>query len=166
MATIKLQPSGKVVIKDGKVACACCNPCGCSALSVVPESLREILENATSAFIWGYNTNEFFPGMPEDDFFWVMNAFFPGGFPIVSYDIFVEMTYFKNGCLYFRGEYYTLLVTDPDSLALYGDPVTCDHNDEAYVTGTASINGEGGFAYWYATSNGLVAPPVPNIVFS
>jgi hypothetical protein len=24
MATIKLQPSGKVVIKDGKVACACC----------------------------------------------------------------------------------------------------------------------------------------------
>jgi hypothetical protein len=26
MATIKLQPSGKVVIKDGKVACACCVP--------------------------------------------------------------------------------------------------------------------------------------------
>ena len=29
MATIKLQPSGKVVIKDGKVACGCCDfqPC-------------------------------------------------------------------------------------------------------------------------------------------
>ena len=26
MATIKLQPSGKVVIKDGKVACGCCEP--------------------------------------------------------------------------------------------------------------------------------------------
>ena len=30
MATIKLQPSGKVVIKDGKVACGCCEqPTGC-----------------------------------------------------------------------------------------------------------------------------------------
>ena len=30
MATIKLQPSGKVVIKDGKVACSCCaQPSGC-----------------------------------------------------------------------------------------------------------------------------------------
>ena len=147
------------------VNCACCNPCGCSGISV-PESLRETLENATSAFIWGYNTNEFFPGMPEDDFFWEMNAVFPGGFPMVPYDIFVEMGYLKNGCLYFRGEYFTLLPIDPDSLALYGDPAPCDLGDETYGTGTVSINGEGGFAYWYATSNGLVAPPVPNIVFS
>jgi hypothetical protein len=29
MATIKLQPSGKVVIKDGKVACTCCAQPGC-----------------------------------------------------------------------------------------------------------------------------------------
>lgn len=27
MATIKLQPSGKVVLKDGKVACGCCETC-------------------------------------------------------------------------------------------------------------------------------------------
>jgi hypothetical protein len=27
MATIKLQPSGKVVLKDGKVACGCCEEC-------------------------------------------------------------------------------------------------------------------------------------------
>ena len=32
MATIKLQPSGKVVIKDGKVACSCCEEC-CMYLS-------------------------------------------------------------------------------------------------------------------------------------
>ena len=30
MATIKLQPSGAVVLKDGKVACSCCaQPSGC-----------------------------------------------------------------------------------------------------------------------------------------
>jgi hypothetical protein len=29
MATIKLQPSGAVVLKDGKVACACCAQPGC-----------------------------------------------------------------------------------------------------------------------------------------
>ena len=35
MATIKLQPSGKVVIKDGKVACGCC---GCLSYGNYPPS--------------------------------------------------------------------------------------------------------------------------------
>jgi len=164
-------PEGLIKIKKDDplglraVNCACCNPCGCSAI-LIPQALRETLENATSAFIWGYNTNEFFPGMPEEDFFWAMNSAFPApeGAP---YNILVEMAYLKNGCLYFRGEYLNQLEVDPDSLAVYGDPELCDFAPgETYATGTASINGEGGFAYWYITSNGLVAPPVPNIVFS
>jgi hypothetical protein len=167
--TLGRTPTGAIKIKsDGglrAVNCACCNPCGCGFISA-PESLRETLENATSAFIWGYNTNEFFPGMPEEDFFWAMNSAFPGGGGSPT-DILVEMTYSKNGCLYIRGEYYTAGQFTPDSLALYGDPAPCDLPDgETYGTGTASINGEGGFAYWYSTSYGHVAPPVPNIVFS
>ena len=166
--TLGRTSTGAIKIKsDGglrAVNCACCNPCGCGFISA-PESLRETLENATSAFIWGYNTNEFFPGMPEEDFFWAMNSAFPGGGSPT--DILVEMTYFKNGCLYFRGEYYTQLEVDPDSLAVYGDPELCDFAPgETYGTGTTSINGVVGFPYWYATSYGLVAPPVPNIVFS
>jgi hypothetical protein len=164
-------PAGLIKIKKDSplglraVNCACCNPCGCSS-TLIPASLRETLENATSAFIWGYDTNEFGIGAPEDDFFWFMNAFFPApeGAP---YNIFVEMVYFKNGCLYFRGEYITRLLVDPDSFAAYGDPELCVFDPgETYETGNFSINEGGEFPYWYATSNGLIAPPVPNIAFS
>jgi hypothetical protein len=132
---------------------------------LIPQALRTTLENATSAFIWGYDTNEFGIGGPQDNFFWVMNANYPAP-DTAPYNIFVEMGYFKNGCLYFRGEYQTRLQVDPDSLAVYGDTELCDFDGETYATGTFSINGVSELNYWYSTSHGLVAPPVPNIVFS
>ena len=69
MATIKLQPSGKVVIKDGKVACECCTaPCGCT---FVPKALREIIESATNVNDNGVNiswngSSAFFEGFDPD----------------------------------------------------------------------------------------------------
>lgn len=39
MATIKLQPSGKVVLKDGKVACGCCEVEECCMYSALDVSL-------------------------------------------------------------------------------------------------------------------------------
>ena len=95
-----------------------------------------------------------------------MEWFFPApeGAP---YNIFVEISLYNNGCLYFRGEYITLLVEDPDSFAAYGDPELCDFAPgETYATGNFSINGEGEFPYWYLVSEFTVPPPVPNIVFS
>ena len=42
MATIKLQPSGKVVLKDGKVACGCC---GCLDYLLYPGNLMNVKFN-------------------------------------------------------------------------------------------------------------------------
>jgi hypothetical protein len=43
MATIKLQPSGKVVLKDGKVACACCLCCLYPATQAVEADLPDAI---------------------------------------------------------------------------------------------------------------------------
>ena len=73
MATIKLQPSGKVLIKDGKVSCGCCG-CGCYAITI-PSNLRALFENANisnlSAFgvpaaFFGYLQAEYSGGIEND----------------------------------------------------------------------------------------------------
>ena len=60
MATIKLQPSGKVVLKDGKVSCACC-----TGYTICIDNSNQIIDNSwrvelNGNFIAIYDGNEFF----------------------------------------------------------------------------------------------------------
>jgi hypothetical protein len=135
--------------------------------------MRETLENATSASIWDFNTNEFYPNTDPEfpEFLWEMNARFPGPLDGPT-NIFVEMGYSKNGCLYFQG-YYFINGDNPNfpdvGAAFYGllrNPEACVNPGETYETGTFSINGQGELPYWYTDSEGYITPPVPNIVFS
>jgi hypothetical protein len=52
MATIKLQPSGAVVLKDGKVSCTCCG-CGCRSIKITDPVLLDTLLNATTGTCFG-----------------------------------------------------------------------------------------------------------------
>jgi len=164
MATIKLQPSGAVLLKDGKVSCACCEVCGCSSI-LIPIALRATFENATSGTVWGYNSNEFILN-PSPNYFWNMDWFFPAP-EGAAYDILVETSFGKNGCFYFRGEY--LPIDNNGGLALYGNPEGCLPETDTYAEGTFTINEEGAFSYYYLVQQAGIPysiPPVPNLVIS
>ena len=68
MATIKLQPSGAVVIKGGKVSCGCCLACGCM---FVPDDLKAIIESSTTVTGQGNSVpwNGVSAAIPQDDDF-------------------------------------------------------------------------------------------------
>jgi hypothetical protein len=163
-------PEGAIKIKKDDplglraVNCACCNSCGCFEISI-PIELRETFENATSGTVWGYNSNDF--GLnPAPDVFWFMDWFFPAP-EGAAYQIFVETSFRKNGCLYFRGEYLPL--DDNGGLALYGNPAGCLPETTTYAEGTFTINGEGAFSYYYIVQEAGIPysiPPVPNLVIT
>ena len=77
MATIKLQPSGAVVIKDGKVACACCCECSTS----ISGDLLETMRNATTGTCNGASPTSFFSQGGGFFAFW----FFPSESGSVQY---------------------------------------------------------------------------------
>jgi len=104
MATIKLQPSGAVVLKDGKVSCACC--CGCYQISI-PLELRPLFENANlsnlsvfgvPAAFFGYLQAEFAGGIENDVWFADFTYNLPNVFPIsyLGMGIFYQKS---TGCL-------------------------------------------------------------------
>ena len=157
----------KIKTDDGglrAVNCACCG-CGCTGV-LIPSELRETLENATSITVWGYNPT-FFESNPYPDYFWDSAWLFPA--PVgAAYQIYVEASFAKNGCLYFEGSY---LPNDADGgLARYGNSVACyPEGTYTYTEGTFTINGEGAFRYYYIVEEAGVIfsiPPVPNLIIS
>jgi len=181
MATIKLQSSGAVVIKDGKVACTCC--CGCAV--TIPQALRELVANATIDTITMF-------GLPPT-FFYQVGFFSPDSwYATWSYDGFstpillnAEIIYYpETGCLYTSGFYTERngagLQPSPNppfsaiiGLQSFGDGQLCEDPEfQTTANGTFTINGEGAYKYYYFTGidpntglNYLAVDP-PNFVFT
>ena len=158
--TLGRTPEGAIKTKsDGglrAVNCACCGGCGCLGVKL-PSHLFQTLKNATSAIVWGTSSTTFFPNPepPYDDRLWEMQWLLgpiPDLPPEYTYNYVLYLT--KNGCLWFSGLYACGSVdAGYASVAQAGN--TDDGNSnvcvyEPFVTGTFSINGEGGFPYYYA----------------
>lgn len=180
MATIKLQPSGAVVIKDGKVACSCC---GCSCGVTIPQALRDIVANATinTITMFGIAPDYFVPADTQYPFwmaFWGYGCPPPesGGGPCTDpFTLHAEIFYFpETGCLSTSG-FYTEWNSSPFpditlGFQAFGDGQFCE--DFPTQNGTFTINGEGAYEYYYFTgidpNTGLdyLAVPPPNFVFT
>jgi hypothetical protein len=162
MATIKLQPSGAVVMKDGKVACACCVDCGCNTV-LIPQALRPLFEAATinSITMWGYSPYTLYQTSPEAGYpegTWIAEWF-------VTEEVFIDATliYLPYGCLYSDVNIYQ---SNPDTISYvtFGEIENCAPYQA--VPGTFTINGTGGFLWYYAVGELTVPSPPPNIVVS
>ena len=154
--TLGLTSTGAVKIKtDGglrAVNCACCEEvCGCSKVKL-PSHLFETLKNATSATVWGTNSDEFIPSPapPYDFVLWEMR-WHGGPVPdMTDYYYHYGLWLQKNGCLLFVAFY-----SCPSEAAWYasllsaGSPDDCVQPEVPFVQGTFSINGAGGFPYYY-----------------
>jgi len=155
MATIKLQPSGKVVLKDGKVSCGCC--CGCRAISI-PASLRPSIENTSSLSVWGYPQGGF---TRYSSTFWNSQAAIlpPSRNPFgLSWNITYE-----DGCLISLVLSYTYTLQQ-SSVAYFGEKKdSCIPAGFGAVESTFLINGTEQFPYFYLTGTRFgvvfVAPP-------
>jgi hypothetical protein len=149
MATIKLQPSGAVVIKDGKVACACCSAnCGC--LTTIPSSIRNLVQNATAS---SFTLN----GLPPDSFTrnsptsWVS---------IITGENGAEGYYWETG--YIDGCLGFFLVGSFDNSSTLAEPGTeellCGANQNP-TYGKFTINGDNNFDCFFL-GDGTPLPPV------
>ena len=172
MATIKLQPSGKVVLKDGKVACGCCCGCGIS----IPQELREIVANATidSVTMYGYSPIDFEADVVAPNTWTALWASEPEPLYVA------ELTYYiDTGCLVRSGFYIEWVQEYPEpgeviisGVGSIGTPESCEDLNFPTATGTFTINGEGEFPYYYFTGlnesigeNYLFVPP-PDLIFT
>ena len=157
--TLGRTPAGAIKTKsDGglrAVNCACCGGCGCLGVKL-PSHLFQTLKNATSAIVWGTNSDEFLPNPapPFDFLLWSMRWHLGPVPDIPDTNYGYGLNLHKNGCLEFGALYACDSVDAGYASSAYagntddGNSNVCVY--EPFVTGTFSINGEGGFPYYYA----------------
>ena len=169
-------PEGLIKIKKDDplglraVNCACCNPCGCGSVKL-PSHLFETLKNATSATVWGTNSDEFIPNPapPFDFILWEM-LWHGGPVPDVPYTYYgYRLVLLKNGCLGF-GSLYACDSGDAGyaSFLVFGSPDGCIQPEVPFGLGTFSINGEGEFPYYYEPYLADICSPPgpPNLIIT
>ena len=158
MATIKLQPSGKVVIKDGKVSCSCCGGCVCSVS--IPKNLQDTLNNAVSASLYGIVASDFYLLLNGG---WGAEWFYPDPIPGVGISILAVLQY-SDGCLLGGIDYST---EETNGVANYGKPEEeCILPGYTAGLGTFTINGVGSLQYFYLIGDDYEPPPAPNLVLT
>ena len=152
MATIKLQPSGAVVMKDGKVACGCCSSCESNCAVTIPSSIRDLVQNATIES-WTLN------GLTSDSF--TRNS--PTSWDSViagenGAEGYYWETGYRDGCLFF------FLVGSFDNTDTLAEPGTaeffCGLNQNP-TYGKFTINGVNNFDCFFL-GDGTPLPPVYN----
>jgi hypothetical protein len=166
-------PAGLIKTKsDGglrAVNCACCNTCGCGAISI-PQALRELVANATidTMTMFGFPPTQFYSGF--GGFTWLA-AFSYDFDPLYFSEVYYEET---TGCLTTVGIRW---IPTPGSGelgdAFFGDGQICEPPEfQTTQNGTFTLNGEGAYTYYYLTGidpdSGFEYLPVPppNLVFT
>jgi hypothetical protein len=156
MATIKLQPSGAVVLKDGKVSCTCCVSCGCNYI-VLPNILSSILNNITSAFqcsILGINPNNFY----------VDNDFIIATWTGVNSDFDASMVYIKSNSCFAMNFRHTAVFPQPQEV--YMDSGLCEDEGENLFITDFLINNITFPSYYYLDDDRIAPTVKPAFVFT
>ena len=180
--TLGRTSSGAIKIKtDGglrAVNCACCGGCECGI--IIPQELRELVANATISTVTMYG---YYPQYFDIDLYGpnTWRAYWTEEDPSGTSELYdAEIRYdITTGCL--SRVYPMTWIPQPpvygptggiiQGIGSIGTPEGCGEV-EPFVTATFTINGAGGYPYYYLTgfdytsgANYGVVPP-PNLVFS
>jgi len=177
--TLGRTSSGAIKIKtDGglrAVECACCaSPCGVCHNLLIPEPLRAVFTNATSATLWGYAARYFF-AYPEEagggfEAEWVIEVFDDDGRFVLGAETFISYSGVSN-CLYGMSlDYITFDNPYIEGVGYFGKKEGCCTITDTCVDSTFSINGQGGFPWHYITmvdgEPRFTPIPAPDLVVS
>ena len=181
--TLGLTSSGAIKIKTDNgttraVNCACCGGCECGI--IIPQELRELVANATISTVTMYG---YYPQYFDIDLYGpnTWRAYWTEEDPEGTSELYdAEIRYdITTGCL--SRVYPMTWIPQPpvygptggiiQGIGSIGTPEGCGEI-EPFVTATFTINGAGGYPYYYLTgfdytsgANYGVVPP-PNLVFT